>query len=81
MSFFTIFLLCSIKKGDLENEHLKFHYWSTTTKTIYESESLLQGGRPPLKWTTLLLEPGTNTKTFDKEKEIWGNVDFKISFH
>ena len=22
-----------------------------------------------------------NTKTFDKEKEIWGNVDFKISFH
>lgn len=28
MSFFTIFLPCSIKKGDLENEHLKFHYWN-----------------------------------------------------
>ena len=28
MSFFTIFLLCTIKKGDLENEHLKFRYWN-----------------------------------------------------
>ena len=52
-------------------DHLRKWKPSTRRKTPYKKNHI----------AIPVFEPGTNTKTFDKEKEIWWNVDFKISFH